>query len=113
MTATPTSSGRSLNVANSNIGESGDNYSALVQNNTVNISGKTSVVGWVVAGESLAGNTVKEKPAYIQNNTVVIDDGYVEGKISGGAAVAGNVTVISNSSMEERLKACIWRNERR
>ena len=91
VTATPTSSGRSLNVANSNIGESGDNYSALVQNNTVNISGKTSVVGWVVAGESLAGNTVKEKPAYIQNNTVVIDDGYVEGKISGGAAVAGNV----------------------
>lgn len=88
---TPTSSGRSLNVANSNIGESGDNYSALVQNNTVNISGKTSVVGWVVGGESLAGNTVKEKPAYIQNNTVVIDDGYVEGKISGGAAVAGNV----------------------
>ena len=91
VTATPTSSGRSLNVANSNIGESGDNYSALVQNNTVNISGKTSVVGWVVGGESLAGNTVKEKPAYIQNNTVVIDDGYVEGKISGGAAVAGNV----------------------
>ena len=88
---TPTSSGRSLNVANSNIGESGDNYSALVQNNTVTISGKTSVVGWVVGGESLAGNTVKEKPAYIQNNTVVIEDGYVEGRISGGAAVAGNV----------------------
>lgn len=88
---TPTPSGRSLNVANSNIGESGDNYSALVQNNTVTISGKTSVVGWVVGGESLAGNTVKEKPAYIQNNTVVIEDGYVEGRISGGAAVAGNV----------------------
>lgn len=88
---TPTSSGHSLNVTNSNIGESGDNYSALVQNNTVTISGKTSVVGWVVGGESLAGNTVKEKPAYIQNNTVVIEDGYVEGRISGGAAVAGNV----------------------
>ena len=88
---TPTPSGRSLNVANSNIGESGDNYSALVQNNTVTISGKTSVVGWVVGGESLAGNSVTDKPAYIQNNTVVIDDGYVEGRISGGAAVAGNV----------------------
>ncbi len=91
VTAATTSSGRSLNVANSNIGESSDNYSALVQNNTVNITGKTSVVGWVVGGESLAGNAVTGKPAYIQNNTVVIDDGYVEGRISGGAAVAGNV----------------------
>ena len=81
-----TSNRRSLNVANSNIGESSNNYSALVQNNTVNISGKTSVVGWVVGGESLAGNSVTDKPAYIQNNTVVIDDGYVEGRISGGAA---------------------------
>ena len=92
VTATPpTSGGRSLNAANSNIGESSENYSALVQNNTINISGKTSVVGRVVGGESLAGNSVTEKPAYIQNNTVVIDDGYVEGGISGGAAVAGNV----------------------
>lgn len=91
VTAAQTSNRRSLNVANSNIGESSNNYSALVQNNTVNISGKTSVVGWVVGGESLAGNSVTDKPAYIQNNTVVIDDGYVEGRISGGAAVAGNV----------------------
>lgn len=44
-------------------------------------------MGRVVGGESLAGNSVTEKPAYIQNNTVVIDDG----GISGGAAVAGNV----------------------
>lgn len=71
--------------------ESAENYSALVQNNIVKISGETSVVGRIFGGESLAGNSVKERPAYIQNNTVVIDDGYVDGEISGGVAVAGNV----------------------